>query len=156
MFNNWSKDLDKQQVDHATFNLNHSRQQIADMNKREAEQATANEIIALKNKIKEYESLLARPMKDIAAANEDFKKTYELQQQMIAEWIMAQKAWQETAMQLGMKLGMTPEEVKEGAAPNTNAVLENRTQHGNDASESLLLQKYAADILAMRKSKGKA
>jgi hypothetical protein len=95
-------------------------------------------------------------MKDIAEINGDFKKTYEMQQQLLAEWIMGQKAYRETAMQLGMALDMTPEQVQKVAAPNYTAVLENKTKFGNDGNESATLAQHAATILAIRKKNGKS
>ncbi|WP_374555174.1 hypothetical protein [Aquitalea pelogenes] len=156
----WEEDYIKKINDarlaHSEFKLNHSRQQIAEMDQREKDNKTAAEIIELKNKVKEYEDLLSRPMKDIAQKHSGFKKTYDMQQQMLAEWIMGQKAYRETAMQLGMALNMTPEQVQKLAAPNYTAVLENRTQHGNDASSSPTLATHAEAILAIRRKQGKA
>lgn len=112
----------------------------------------------LKEKIQkneDYEKLLSRPMKDIAAINGDFRKTYEMQQELLAEWVLAQRAYKETATQLGIQLGKTPDEVQQMASQNANAVLENKTQHGNDATTSPLLNDYASAIIAMRKKNGK-
>jgi hypothetical protein len=115
-----------------------------------------DEITRLQQENEAYKNLLSRPMKEIAEISGDFKKTYDMQQQLLAEWIMGQKAYRETAMQLGMALDMTPEQVQKVAAPNYTAVLENRTQHGNNADESPLLNNHAASILAIRKKNGKA
>lgn len=103
-----------------------------------------------------YKQLLSRPMKEIAEVSGDFKKTYEMQQQLLAEWIMGQKAYRETAMQLGVALDMTPEQVQKVAAPNYTAVLENNTKFGNDGNESATLAQHAATILAIRKKNGKS
>jgi hypothetical protein len=102
-----------------------------------------------------FRDLLSKPMKEIADMSGDFKKTYELQQQMLAEWIMGQKAFKETAMQLGMQVGKSPEEVQQMATQNANAVLDNRTQFGNDGSASPTLAEHASAIIAMRKKNGK-
>ena len=96
-----------------------------------------------------------KPMKEIADMSGDFKKTYELQQQMLAEWIMGQKAYKETAMQLGMQVGKSPEEILQMATQNANAVLENRTQHGNNSTTSPTLASYTEAIIAARKKNGK-
>lgn len=115
----------------------------------------ASEILALKNKVKAYEELLSRPMKEIAKINSEFKKTYEQEQNVLAQWILGQRAYKETAIQLGMSLDMTAEQVQKMAAPNFTAVLEDRTQHGNDASTNPTLATHAAAILALRKKNGK-
>lgn len=103
-----------------------------------------------------FRKLLSRPMKEIAEASGDFKKTYDLQQQMLAEWILAQRAYRETAMQLGLQVGKSPEEVQKIATQNANAVLENRTEHANNSTTSPLLAQHAAAILEIRKKNGKA
>lgn len=114
------------------------------------------ELAKYKQQANEFRSLLSRPMKEIADMSGDFKKAYEVQQQMLAEWIMGQKAYKETAMQLGMALDMTPDQVQNMAAPNYTAVLENRTEHGNDASSNAHLADHASAILAIRRKNGKA
>jgi hypothetical protein len=115
-----------------------------------------DEITRLQQENNVYKSLLSRPMKEIAEISGDFKKTYEMQQQLLAEWIMGQKAYRETAMQLGAALDMTPEQVQKVAAPNYTAVLENKTKFGNDGNESSTLNEYATTILAIRKKNGKS
>jgi hypothetical protein len=114
------------------------------------------DLAAKENENEAYKNLLSRPMKEIAEVSGDFKKTYEVQQQLLAEWIMGQKAYRETAMQLGMALDMTPEQVQKVAAPNYTAVLENKTNFGNDGNESATLTDHAATILAIRKKNGKS
>jgi hypothetical protein len=110
----------------------------------------------LKEENKMYRELLSRPMKEIAEISGDFRNTYFEQQKMIAEWIMAQRAWKETATQLGIQVGKTPEELQSTATQNANAILEDRSEHGNNASSIPLLSEYAATILAIRKKNGKA
>lgn len=145
----------------AEIRLSKAKKEIAQLQKaleekiQEAEHAQQT-VNAYKQQANAYRHLLSRPMKEIADMNGDFKKTYELQQQMLAEWIMGQKAYRETAMQLGAALGMTPEQVQKVAAPNYTAVLENRTQHGNDGSASPTLAQYADTILTLRRKNGKA
>lgn len=127
------------------------------LNKAKREIAQLQEQVAAANQeASAYKELLSRPMREIAGVSGDFKKAYEMQQQLLAEWIMGQKAYRETAMQLGIKLEMTPEQVQKAAAPNFTAVLENRTQHGNDAKDIPLLAQHAEAILALRKKNGKA
>ena len=137
------------------------RSKIAKMQYEERQQAIArskliDEKAELEIQNEVFRKLLSRPMKEIAEASGDFKKTYDLQQQMLAEWILAQRAYKETATELGIQIGKSPDDVKTMAAENANAVLENRTQHGNDASTSPLLQDHAGAILAIRKKNGKA
>lgn len=86
----------------------------------------------------------------------DFKKAYEVQQQMIAEWILAQRAYKETATALGPEAGKTADEIKQMASQGANAILEDRSEHGNDASAIPLLADHASAILAIRRKNGKA
>ncbi|MHC3434935.1 hypothetical protein G7048_06050 [Diaphorobacter sp. HDW4B] len=118
--------------------------------------ALTMELAKYKQQANEFRSLLSRPMKEIADMSGDFKKAYEVQQQMLAEWIMGQKAYKETAMQLGMEVGKSSEEIQQLATQNANAVLENRTEHGNDSTTSPTLADHASAILAIRRKNGKA
>lgn len=156
MSENWHDQIVRQNREYSQREIESDKQFWAELEQERKDKATADEILALKNKIKSYEDLLSRPMKEIAQANDDFKKTYDHQQQMLAEWIMGQKAYRETAMQLGMSLDLTTEQVQKMAAPNYTAVLENRTEHGNNASSSPTLAAHASAILALRKKNGKA
>lgn len=115
------------------------------------------EILKLKNKNKKLEELLSRPLKEIAQENAEFKENYEIlieaQKEIIADWILSQKAYKETAMILGMQLGKTPEEIKKMAESNEDVVLNNNStiDDGNNASSSKTLSNHAAKIIDMRK-----
>ena len=115
-----------------------------------------NELRQSKQEVQVHRALLSRPMKEIADVSSDFKKTYELQQQMLAEWILAQRAYHETATKIGIEVGKTPEDIRQMASQNANAVLENRTEHGNNSTTIPLLAEYASAILEARKKSGKA
>ncbi len=135
------------------------RSKIAKMQYEERQQAIArskliDEKAELEIQNEFYRKLLSRPMKEIADASGDFKKTYEEQQMLLADWIMKQKAYRETAMQLGMELGKTPDQVKDMAIGNIDSVLENRTQFDNNATTNPVLSSHAAAILAIRKKSG--
>ena len=114
------------------------------------------ELAKYKQQANEFRSLLSRPMKEIADMSGDFKKAYEVQQQMIAEWILAQRAYKETATALGLEAGKTADEIKQMASQSANAILEDRSEHGNDASTIPLLADHASAILAIRRKNGKA
>lgn len=156
MSENWHDQIVRQNKEHSKWESDFSRQRWAEIEQDRKDRDTAAEILALKNKVKAYEDLLSRPMKEIAQANDDFKKTYDQQQQVLAQWILGQRAYKETAVQLGMTLDMNIEQVEKMAAPNFTAVLEDRTQHGNNASTNPTLAAHASAILALRKKNGKA
>lgn len=156
----WVKKINADSEYHSQWLQNNSRKQVAEWAQNDKDRNTAWEIIALKNKVKEYEDLLSHPMKEIAQANGDFKKTYETlvaaQDKVLANWIVSQKAFRETAKVLAKQLDKTPEEFTEIYQSSVNAVLTNQTQHENNGNESPLLAKHAAAILAIRKKNGKA
>ena len=58
-----------------------------------------------------YSRLLAKPMAEIAAENHKFKETYEKQMELLADWMVSQKAFKELAIQFGIEKGLTPNEV---------------------------------------------
>ena len=60
-----------------------------------------------------YKDLLSKPMAEIAAQHGGFKAAYEKQQEMLASWIVSQRAFKEIAMKYGKMVGKTPEEVIE-------------------------------------------
>ncbi|WP_051647743.1 hypothetical protein [Burkholderia cenocepacia] len=156
MSENWHDQIVRQNKEHADWKSDQVRKSIADFEQDRKEKATADEILALKNKVKAYEELLSLPMKEIAQANDDFKKTYDQQQNVLAEWIMAQQAYRETAKIFGKELGKSKEEFSAVHQSSINAVLTNQTQHDNNASEYPVLADRASAILALRKKNGKA
>ncbi len=135
------------------------RSKIAKMQYEERQNAIAyskliDEKAELEIQNEAFKKLLSRPMKEIAEVSGDFKKTYEEQQMALAGWIMKQKAYRETAIQLGMELGKTSDQVRDMAIGNVDPVLENRTKFDNDATTNPVLSSHAAAILAIRKKNG--
>ena len=56
-------------------------------------------------------------MAEIAAKNGRFRETYDKQQEMLADWIVSQRAFKELAMKYGALAGKTPEQINaEGMA----------------------------------------
>ncbi len=94
-----------------------------------------NQHEALKAENEYYKSLLCKPMLEIAQANGDFKKTYEEQMAFVADWMVSQKAFQELAIELGEKQGMSVEEIITKAETKTDGVLnkEHEESHGTNA-----------------------
>ncbi len=93
-------------------------------------------LIGLHAQIRNYKALLSKPMEEIAAANGDFKATFEKQQEIIADWIVSQKAFRELAYEFGEKLGLSQDEVREMVPEKKKAVLNNETKHGNNAQDT--------------------
>lgn len=59
-----------------------------------------------------YQTLLSRPMEEIAQLNPDFAITYYVQNQHMSDWMLSQKAFKELALDFGSTLGLSEEEVE--------------------------------------------
>lgn len=94
-----------------------------------------------------FEHLLSLPMKEIAEKNENFKATYEAQQLVLAKWILSQKAYQETAVQMGINAGKTTQEIEDMYKNNVVSVLANTTKHGNNAIVSPVLKENITKLI---------
>lgn len=108
---------------------------------------TKKELERIKEERDEFENLLCRPMHEIAKYNSDFRKTYNIQQKMIANWMVSQKAFKELAIQFGLEKGMTPDEVIEKEKAVRADVLNNKNpeNHGTNADDPFLSY-YREDI----------
>jgi hypothetical protein len=133
-------------------------------NKATFEAERANKLSQIVNELKEdkiklesekqfFENLLSLPMKEIAQKNEQFKKTYETQQYILAKWILSQKAYAETAMQIGIEAGKTTEEIENIYRENIALVLANATKYGNNAETNQTLNENAIKIIKNNKPK---
>lgn len=161
MIDNSAYKLAQQSLEHSEWKLNKTQEWIKDQqHEREIKNAT-DEILALKNRNQELENLLSRPLKQIAQEHPAFKNNYEalinaykeVQDEILAGWILSQKAYKETAMQVGIEAGKTPEEIKEMAKKNEEVVLNNQSEidQGNNASTSKILTENLSAIIAIRK-----
>ena len=94
---------------HATENLNIAHHNIAHL-KNELDQAVEinKELFQAGMKYKEeaeyYQKLLTKPMAEIAQANRSFKEAYEAQMELLADWMVSQKALKELAIQFGIEM----------------------------------------------------
>ena len=84
-----------------------------------------------------YKQLLSKPMEEIAAQNGDFKATFEKQQEIIADWIVSQKAFRELAYEFGEKLGLSQDQVREMVPEKKKAVLTDNTRFNNNATDMI-------------------
>lgn len=87
---------------------------------------TKKELERIKEERDKYRRLLCRPMQEIAENNSDFRETYNIQQKMIENWMVSQKAFKELAIQFGLEKGMTPNEVIQKGFDMEIDVLENK------------------------------
>ena len=91
---------------------------------------------------KYYSKLLTKPMAEIAQANRSFKETYEAQMELLADWMVSQKAFKELAIQFGIEKGLTPDEVIEMGNAKKVDVIESKhdSAHGSNANGMPLLR----------------
>lgn len=57
-----------------------------------------------------YKNLLYKPLHEIAEKNAGFSKTYEDQMELMADWMVSQKAFKELAIQFGFDKGLSAQE----------------------------------------------
>ena len=99
-------------------------------------------IFQLKNEVEYYKKLLAKPMAEIAEENHDFKNAYETQMELLADWMVSQKAFKELAIQFGIEKGLTPTEVHQMGLNKKLDVLENKNDpsHKTNSSDLTTMQ----------------
>ena len=103
---------------HATENLNIAHHNIAHL-KNELDQAVEinkelfQAVMKYKEEAEYYQKLLTKPMAEIAQANRSFKETYEKQMELLADWMVSQKAFKELAIQFGIEKGLNPDQIRE-------------------------------------------
>ena len=131
---------------HVAENLNIAHHNIAHL-KNELDQAVEinKELFQAVMKYKEedeyYQKLLTKPMAEIAQANRSFKETYEAQMDLLAEWMVSQKAFKELAIQFGIEKGLTSDEVIKMGLDKKIDVLENRhdVSHNTNVGDSVYI-----------------
>lgn len=111
-------------------------------NWRERANIAAKKVKNLEEQVQFYKNLLAKPMAEIASQNESFKETYRIEQELLADWMVSQKAFKELAIDLGIKLGKTKEEIDKEGLENEGKVLNNQTKHENNADKSSVIRPH--------------
>ena len=102
----------------------------------------------LKDENEMYRKLLSRPLAEIANFDHNFKRAYDAQQELLADWMVSQKAFKEIAIKFGLQLGKTKEEVlAEGLATEEN-VLNNTTVFDNNAEDSSIISPHIDNLKA--------
>ena len=103
-----------------------------------------NKIEELEEEVDEYRKLLCKPMLEIANQNRNFKATYEAQMQIMAEWMVSQKAFKELAIQFGFENGLNKDQVIQMGKDKKYDVFNNRNnpEHNSNASDGNIIEKY--------------
>ena len=104
--------------------------------------ALFNKAQELQDEVDEYKILLCKPMQEIANKNGNFKETYEKQMELMAEWMVSQKAFKELAIQFGQKQGLSSDEVIQMGNEKKLDVLDNKhnSEHGTNANGIPLIE----------------
>lgn len=104
-----------------------------------------------------YKQLLCRPMAEIAQQNGDFKQTYEKQMDLMANWMVSQKAFKELAIQFGFEKGQTPEQTIQQGMDKEIDVLNNNNnpEHYTNADSSPVLMQRAEKMKEKIKERNK-
>lgn len=105
----------------------------------------ANEKLERDNAV--LESLFTLPMHQMAEKNPRFKASHDAEQLALAKWILSQKAYAETAFQIGMAAGKSAEEVLAIYKDSVASVLANATKHNNNAVGNPVLKAHADSII---------
>lgn len=93
--------------------------------------------VRLKNENDAYRSLLSAPFAEIAEKDANFKAAYEQQMELMADWMVSQKAFKELAIEFGLDKGYSPEQVIEMGRDKEIDVLEDRhnPDHNTNAGD---------------------
>lgn len=141
---------------HVGENLNIAHHNIARL-KNELDQAVEinKELFQAAMKYKEeaeyYKKLLTKPMAEIAQANRSFKKTYEAQMELLADWMVSQKAFKELAIQFGIEKGLTPDEIRDmGIKKESDVLLDKHNSSHKTNSSDLTTMQEEVDRLKLK------
>ena len=141
---------------HVAENLNIAHHNIAHL-KNELDQAVEinKELFQTAIKYKEeaeyYKKLLTKPMAEIAQANRSFKETYEAQMELLADWMVSQKAFKELAIQFGIEKGLTPDEIRDmGIKKESDVLLDKHNSSHKTNSSDLTTMQEEVDRLKLK------
>ena len=88
-------------------------------------------------------------MLEIAQQNGDFKQTYEKQMEIMADWMVSQKAFKELAIEFGFDDGLQPEEVIQMGADKEIDVLEDKhdESHNTNVGDSTIINPHRDKLI---------
>lgn len=93
-----------------------------------------------------YKNLLSKPMAEIAEHDKNFKKMFDKQQELLATWMVNQRAMKEVAMILSTELGKKNEEVMDLLKVAEKCVLNGNSNYGNNVNEVPFIKPYIDTI----------
>ena len=97
-----------------------------------------------------YKNLLCQPLSVIAQKNVNFKKSFEDQEQVLADWMVSQKAFKQLAIELGAKNGLSVEQVVKIGKDKEIDVLESKHPEGNNtnSNNSSVIRPYIEKLIS--------
>lgn len=107
----------------------------------------------LRAEVERYRALLCKPMLEIAKKSGGFKRTYEAQQKILADWVVSQKAFKEVAMQFADKLGISRDEVQKQGIAAEEVILTDQSKFGNNPEPGSLAEQFKGELLADHRAK---
>lgn len=140
---------------HKQYLLNEfAKERIAHNTVIDKHNALAGKNRELEREIEKYKNILSMPMAEIASVDENFKKNYETQMELIATWMVSQKAFKELAIELGAEKGLSADAVIELGNAKKIDVLDNKhsSHHGSNADDVEVISKRI-DLLKSRLAK---
>lgn len=109
------------------------------------ESENARKLQEYKEEVEYYEQLLCKPMLEIARQNGQFKKTYEEQMTIMADWMVSQKAFKELAIEFGWDKGLEPANVIEMGVNKKIDVLEQKNDDSHKTNADDFMKKYSSN-----------
>jgi len=101
---------------------------------REKNQGLYEKAVELQAEVNNFKYLLCKPMAEIAEKNGNFKETYEKQMELMATWMVSQKAFKQLAIEFGAEKGLTTDEVIEMGKDKEIDVLESNNDEANNTN----------------------
>jgi len=130
---NLQRDMERSNLNNTNQALNNGSLQAQNV---QLQQAVAK----LQGENQYYRQLLCKPMAEIAEKNNNFKETYEKQMEIMADWMVSQKAFKELAIQFGFEKGQSAKETIKQAKNIKTSVLQgkNDPEHKTNADEFII------------------
>lgn len=104
-----------------------------------------------------YENLLAKPLSEIAEVNGNFGVNYQKIMLTVAEWMLSQKAFKATAIEIGAALGKSVDEIIQMGNAKKMDVLDDKfdPEHGCNANAIPLIEENREKLRATISTKKK-
>jgi hypothetical protein len=125
------------QRDMERSNLNNTNQALNNGNLQAQNVQLKQEVAKLQGENQYYRQLLCKPMAEIAEKNNNFKETYEKQMEIMAEWMVSQKAFKELAIQFGFEKGQSAKEtIQQGLDKEIDVLMDKHNPEHRTGSEN--------------------